>query len=80
MSLRPEDIAKWPILDYVRRSSTKNEAAALIFEFIKVYEDINPALNLAVIFKSDIGLKRYRSWAKVAFSPNSPLVSVDDYA
>lgn len=71
LTIKFEELVRWPILEYIRGPSTKKEASSLLFEFVKIYEDINPSLELDQLFKSEVGLKRYRSWAKVAYNTNN---------
>lgn len=66
--LRIEDIYKWPIFEYIRGTSTKKEASSLLFEFVKVLEQINASIDLNLLFKSEVCIRRYRSWAKVVFN------------
>lgn len=68
LSLRFEDVCRWPVFEYVRGASTKKEASSLLFEFVKIYEDINPRADLDLLFKSEASLRRYRNWAKVAYN------------
>lgn len=68
LSIRQDDIFKWPIFAYMRESSIKKEAVSLLFEFVKLYSEIKPELDITRFLNTAVLEKRYQSWLKVAQS------------
>lgn len=68
LSLRPEDIFRWPILSYLRQGSSKKEIVSLLFEFVKTYQETKPEVDVAKMIGSPIMLKRFENWVKVEAS------------
>lgn len=78
LSLRTEDIARWPILDYLKQSSSRKEVLSLLFQFLKIYQEIKPEVDTTKMIGSPIILKRFATWIKVETSRNGQFDYADD--
>lgn len=68
LSVKTEEVVQWPIFNYLKQASVKKEAMSLLFEFIKIYSEIKPCLDIGNFLITPLLEKRYLSWQKVAQS------------